>query len=97
MAKVQTKKNTEKPKKPDQSTSPKITGVGITESRQRGCFKLTLKFDDDTFFKAYLRHEQGHADVVARLRKLARQIEGVRSEGAQARPGGKDAARGAAN
>jgi hypothetical protein len=74
-----------------------MTGVGVIESRQRGCFKLTLKFDDDTFFKAYLRHEQGHADVVARLRKLARQIEERRSEGAQSRPAGKDAARGAAH
>jgi hypothetical protein len=97
MAKAQTKKNSKKPRKPDQSTMAKMTGVGITESRQRGCFKLTLKFDADTFFKAYLRHEQGQADVVARLRKLARQIEELRSEGAQARPGKDAATRGAAN
>jgi hypothetical protein len=53
------------------STQIKLSGVGVTQPERHGPYQLTLKFDEDTFCKAVLRHEQKHSDVAARLRKLA--------------------------
>jgi hypothetical protein len=71
MAKARRKQKTEAPLK--------LSGLGVTESKKNRPYQLTVKFDEDTFCKLTLRHEQKHDEVAARLRKLADEIEALRS------------------
>ena len=49
----------------------KLSGVGVTQTKQSDSYQPTLKFDEDTFFKTVLRDGRRHSEVAVRLRKLA--------------------------
>jgi hypothetical protein len=56
----------------------KLSGVGVTQTKQSNSDHLTLKFDEDTFCKISVRDGQKQSEVAARLRKLADQVESLR-------------------
>ena len=66
----------------EQSARPgalKLSGIGVTQTKQSDSYQLALKFDEDTFCKTVLRDGRRHSEVAARLRKLADKVDALRS------------------
>jgi hypothetical protein len=72
-------RNTARKDESAKAAALKLSGVGVTQVKQPGSFELTLKFDEDTFCKVLIRDGQRHSEVAARLRKLAEQVDALRS------------------